>query len=342
MTAQKYQHYLEVDQFLQCAIGAKALLTALQMGLIDHLINTERESERALSQQLHLHPDGLRVLLSVLKSNGVLVSKSNTWSFTETFRQVLCYLDLIRCKLEMAMEVSDDYFQNLDVFAKSPQEFQQQSKLFQIFDYSKLLKVTPANCAHAARWMRYTTVLTKYETLALIDHVSLERFENAIDLGGNSGEFARQLIHAFPKLSFTVADLPVVCEVGHRHVSSFPDTKNVRFQTWDLRAEPVASGFDLISCKSLLHDWPLEGARELLLKIRHAVKPGGMLMIFERAKWNPDDYPWSFGELPIRLFHYSYRHPDIYRTWLEEDGWSHINVQMIDLDVPFMLIQAER
>ena len=341
MTESAYRQYLEVDQFLKCPIAAKALHTSLQMGLIDHISKIKTASTEDLLQHLQVHPDGLSVLLSILQNSGVLTCESNAWTFTESFRRVLCYLDLIRCKLEMAMQVSVDYLQKFDVFVKSPGEFQHQSKLFEIFNYGRLLEITPENCAHATRWMRYTTVLTKYESQGFIDHASFDSFENAIDLGGNSGEFARQLATVFNRSAFTVADLPVVCEVGKRHINTFPQCNNVRFQPWDLRNEPVPTGFDLITCKSLLHDWPLQIARELVSNIRKSIKRGGQLFIFERARWNPNDFPWSFGELPISLFHYSYRDAAVYRSWLQEDGWTDIDILMVPLDVPFMLIQAK-
>ena len=42
------------------------------------------------------------------------------------------------------------------------------------------------------------------------------------------------------------------------------------------------------------------------------------------------------------LFFRSYREPDSYATWLQQVGFSDINLQTIQLEVPFCLITATK
>jgi hypothetical protein len=63
-------------------------------------------------------------------------------------------------------------------------------------------------------------------------------------------------------------------------------------------------------------------------------------LIYERQKWDIDEYAIGYGLLPVLLFFRSYRRPEFYTALLKAVGFSDVRVQIIPLEVPFMLITA--
>jgi hypothetical protein len=106
--------------------------------------------------------------------------------------------------------------------------------------------------------MKLTTTLTRYEAPVCVEHYDFSAHQRMLDLGGNSGEFAIQVCRRTPPLQACVVDLPVVCHVGMRHVAEQKLSDRIQFQPLNFTQDPIPGGYDLITCKSVLHDWPDE------------------------------------------------------------------------------------
>lgn len=331
--------YLCVNRFLGDAVATRAVATALDSGLVDALQGGPQDVA-TLAASAGLPTAGIDLLLALLRRAGCVECAAGRWQFTAAFQTALGYRDLLTAKAEAALAVAPDLLGRFDLLLADPAAFQHASRLFEIFDYGRCTVDTPANRAHAARWMRLTTALTRYEAALAFPHVPFAAHRRLLDLGGNSGEFCLRACAAFPHLEATVADLPAVCGVGVAHVASFSPPPPVRFVAFDLRRDPLPPGHDLVVCKSLLHDWPEQTVGDLLGRIRDGIEPGGRLVILERCRPSADQLDPSFGDLPVWMFWHAYRTPDAYLRRLEAGGWSGIRRETIMADVPWMLIQA--
>ena len=339
MTNPRATDYLRVNQFLGDAVSTRAVATALDRGLIDALLPGPLDAP-ALEASTGLPPAGLALLLAVLRRAHCVEHVAERWQLTDAFQAVLRYRDLLTVKAETALAVAPDLLARFDLLLTDPAAFQQAARLFDLFDYGRCTVDTPANRAHAARWMRLTTALTRYEAKLTFSSVPFATHRRLLDVGGNSGEFCLRACAAFPHLTATVADLPVVCAVGAAHVASFSPAPAVRFVPFDLRRDPLPAGHDLVVCKSLLHDWPEEAVGPLLDRICAGLEPGGRLVIFERRRPAGDELDPSFGDLPVWMFWHAYRQPDDYVRRLSAGGWSAVHHEEILVDMPWMLIQA--
>src|ERR1051326_4168968 len=114
------------------------------------------------------------------------------------------------------------------------------------------------------RWMRFTTALTRYEARVCVKRYDFGRHRRMLDVGGNSGEFLLQVCRAHSELSATVFDLPLVCDIGQEHVSSHPESSRINFRRGNALVDALPGGIDLVSFKSMLHDWPENEARRLM------------------------------------------------------------------------------
>lgn len=334
--------FLIIEPFLHDAIQARTLQAAFELGIIEALESNVQLSESQLLRGRPCDAAGGRFLLQVLARSGVVQINEDSIKLTQTFRSALRFRDLLLTKLQFSELVAGDFFNRMPQLLNSSEAFMETSKLFELFDYSRCFEVTAQNCLQAARWMKLTTTLTRYEAPVCIEHFDFTGHKRMLDLGGNSGEFAIQVCRRAPAIQACVADLPVVCHVGMRHVAEQKLSDRVHFQPLNFTQDPIPQDYDMITCKSVLHDWPDEYAIHIMESVFKALPPGGRFLIFERQKWSFEEEPMPYGSLPVTLFFRSYRKPEFYGSALQDAGFHRVEVQTIRLDLPFLLISAEK
>jgi ubiquinone/menaquinone biosynthesis C-methylase UbiE len=190
--------------------------------------------------------------------------------------------------------------------------------------------------------MKLTSTLTRYEARACAQWFDFGAHRRMLDVGGNSGEFALQACRRHPELSATILDLPLVCEIGLEHMLAQPERARVGFVKADVRRDALPVGYDLITFKSMLHDWPEAEALQFLDRAAAAVEPGGTVLIYERLPIHIDGTAPPFSLLPILLFFRSYRDPETYAARLRERGFTDVVRMEIDLDTPFAVLTARK
>lgn len=332
--------YLEIDRFLESMAGAQAVATALELGLIDALAAGPIPAA-GLAQRFNLEERGLDLLLGLLAGSGVVVlSPDTTARLTDRFRAALVYRDLLEAKLDMLTVSVPDLLLGLTDLVRQERRFMAQSRLFKVFDYARASTPSPENAEWTRRWVRFTTALTKYEAPACLDRHDFSGAGHLLDVGGNSGEFAAQICARHPQLQATVLDLPVVCQIGQAHLRGREEAARVRFVAGDARTDPWPEAIDVVTFKSVLHDWPDHEARQLMTRARAALRPGGTVLIFERSRLPLASGPVSYAATPILLFARSYRDDTWYRARLAELGFAAARTQHVMLDTPFMIVAA--
>ncbi|MDA1230520.1 MAG: methyltransferase [Planctomycetota bacterium] len=332
--------FLMVERYLHDALQARTLQAAFEMGVIDLVAESGAISKKQLFRNRSCDSAGADFLTRVLAKAGIFQLDESSINLTAEFREALKYRDLLLTKLQFSELVAVDFFTRMPQLLSSSEEFMATSKLFELFDYSRCYEITPENCLQASRWMKLTTMLTRYEAPVCCEHFAFAEHQRMLDIGGNSGEFAVQVCRRAPSLEVTIADLPVVCHVGERHVAAFEEASRIRFQPLHFINDALPTGHDLITCKSVLHDWPDDLTEVLIRKCFQTLPASGRLLIFERQQWDIDDYAMGYGLLPVLLFFRSYRRPEFYTSLLNAVGFSDVNIKIIPLEVPFMLITA--
>ena len=114
-----------------------------------------------------------------------------------------------------------------------------------------------------------------YNTLA--HAVDLSGQSAMLDAGGGTGELAFALLRAYPQLTATVmdrADVARLAEPPEDVAARCAFIAGDLFAQWPARSEAVFLA-------RVLHDWPDEEARRILLRAREAMSPGGRLYVVE-------------------------------------------------------------
>lgn len=332
--------YLCVDEFMRDAVGARALQSALELGLIDDLLRQHSADFDSIGTRSHLEPRGLRLLLGMLCANHVVDLQDGRYELTVSFRTALRYRDLLEAKLEFAALVAPDFLGMFSTLLAEPQRFFETAKIFDLFSYDRCFEPTPENLRMTRRWMRFTTALTKYEAQACIDHHDFSGCRRLLDVGGNSGEFALRICKAHPQVLASVFDLPVVCDIGAEHLRGQPEAARIDFAMAGRAGDDFPAGFDTVCFKSMLHDWPDREVDRFLRSAYHSLDHGGTLLIFERGILDAGLQPIPYSLIPIMLFFRSYRRPDEYLARLERIGFRDATVRLVQLEMPFLLITA--
>lgn len=344
--------YLEIEPFLAGFTQLQALQAAFTLGLIDRLDASSAHGLSAadLASGAGLDSRGLGLLLEVLAAARMLEQTGHppdtTWQLSNRFRAALRFRELIECRMDFARLVTPDLLGRLGAFVASPEGFMQGSALFELFDYGRCFERTEENLAATRRWVRITTAYTRHEAPVLLRLFDFSRHRRLLDIGGNSGEMARQICEAWPELSATVVDLPLVCEIGRSHVANSPAAGRIRFAALDALSAPLPDA-DLVLFKSVLHDWPDEAVAMMLTNARTALAPGGRLVIFERCRGDAGTADLGAAELaygfaPLLLFVPGFRTPSAYAAMLSEVGFSVEAVTTLRLDTRFCVIVAQR
>jgi len=139
-----------------------------------------------------------------------------------------------------------------------------------------------------------------------------------------------------------VFDLPVVCALGRENLADRPEGARVAFQAGDMRRDPLPEGHDLVTFKSVLHDWPAGEARALLERAARALAPGGRLAIYERAPMALRERPLGYVQSADLVFQPFFRDADLYTETLAALGFVDCSVRCLALETPFHLIEARK
>jgi SAM-dependent methyltransferase len=339
-SAPKEFDYLCVDDFMENLSHARALSTAFEIGLIDFMLQSGGSGLESFASRRGIRPEAMHLLLTLLAANRVVEDRDGEVKFTDDFVEALRFRDILQMKLQMANFAAHDFLEHFSDLICRPDQFGQKSGFRRLFSYGLCFEYGKENYERTRQWMRITTTLTKYEAQACLAYHDFSRYRRILDIGGNSGEFALRICRNYPDVQATVFDLPLVCEIGLEHLRSEPEAGRIDFIKGNALTDPLPTGFDLVTFKSMLHDWPDGEAWRLLTRACESLKPGGALLVFERGPIEFSAGTFPFSMIPMLIFFHSFRPASSYTHHLEEMGFQEIATRKIDLDTPFHLVTA--
>jgi SAM-dependent methyltransferase len=330
--------HLCVDEFIQNLFHARALATAFEIGLIDFMLQTGSAGPESLAKRWGASRQAMGLLLSLLLANRAVEEHEGEIKLTDEFLNALRFRDLLQLKLQMTNFAAHDFLDYFSDLICKPDHFGQKSNFTRLFDYGRCFEHSKENDERTKQWMWVTTTLTKYEAQACLAHHDFSQYRRILDIGGNSGEFVLRICRNHPEIHATVFDLPLVCDIGLGHVRSEPEGNRIAFVKGNALKDDFPGGFDLVTFKSMLHDWPEKEARDFISKAARSLQPGGTLLIFERGPIEANKGMLPYSAIPMLLFFHSFRGPALYQEQLNALGFENAKVQRIDLEMPFYLV----
>ncbi|HEY0497147.1 MAG TPA: methyltransferase [Kutzneria sp.] len=268
---------------------AKALLTAVELGLFDTLHETGPLAEEDIRARLKLHGRGLSDFLNLLTALELLTrdAEGRYGNATGADRY------LVRGKSSYVGGFLERSNRNLypawGKLGEALRTGQQQSGS----DFTTVTK----NPHILRQFIGMMDALTQVLGPALIEAFDWSDAKSVLDVGGARGNLCSQIVKAQPHLAGHVLDLPEMEPFFDEHAAALGLSDRLTFHGGSFfeRELPPA---DVVVLGHVLHDWDREQRGHLITKAYRAVNPGGALIVYDRML---DEDPRHVENLVISL-----------------------------------------
>lgn len=109
--------------------------------------------------------------------------------------------------------------------------------------------------------------------------VSLRGAKSLLDLGGGPGTYALAFLRKNPTLKATVCDRPAALDVAKEVAATEKAGKRLSYLAVDFMKDVLPDQYDVIWYSNVLHIYSAAENRSLFERLRHALNPGGRLII---------------------------------------------------------------
>lgn len=150
-----------------------------------------------------------------------------------------------------------------------------------------------------------------------------------LDVGGGDGTVAEALLHADPRLTCDVFNLPQAAGLVEERARAAGLADRLGTVAGDFLNGPLPEGYDVLSFVRVLHDWPADVARLLLEKARAALPPGGRLVICEEFRTRDRlavQFFWTYFLVGVDACTSRLREVEWYTEALEAIGFVDIRI----------------
>lgn len=176
----------------------------------------------------------------------------------------------------------------------------------------------------------YSALMSASQSLLVEDVLEAYPFaqhQRMLDIGGGDGTFISHVARRFPKLAFTLFDLPAVAARAEARFAENGLATRAKAMGGDAYRGPLPQGFDLVTLIRVLHDHDDDGVRAILKQVRAALAPGGTLLIAEPMAGAKGAEPVGdayFGFYLLAMGSGRARTPGELTGFLEEAGFTSI------------------
>ena len=121
---------------------------------------------------------------------------------------------------------------------------------------------------------------TKATSVHILNSIDLTGIAKVLDVGGGNGSFALELARANPHVVAGSFDRPEVLELAVKNIEEKGLSERVQAFGGSF-LEKIQEGFDAITLKHIIHDWPDDGCLQILRTCRAALATGSKLFIID-------------------------------------------------------------
>lgn len=273
-------------------MGAKTLLSAVELGLFTELASHGPLDADALGTRLGLHPRGARDFFDTLVALRVLDRADGKYVNTKA---AALFLDrhkptYVGDRLTHANDRLYHFWGSLTLALQTGQP-QSEAKhgcgdLFsQLYMDPERLKV----------FLEAMTGNTLRSAQAIAAKFPWSKYRTFVDIGAAEGALAVGVASAHPHLTGSGFDLAGVRPHFEAYVAAHGMRDRVGFLEGDFFIDRLPQA-DVLVMGHILHDWNLEQKQALIAKAYDALSPGGVLVIYE-AMIDDDRRENAFGLL---------------------------------------------
>ena len=151
-------------------------------------------------------------------------------------------------------------------------------------------------------WERYQRAMFEFGSMnadLIADALPLDRPERLLELAGGPGHHAEALCRRHSGLHATVAELEGPARLGGKRIERAGLADRISYRVGSLFEGDLGQGYDVVTAYSVLHNLTADRCVELLRRAHDAVKPGGLVAVFDMDRASGT----RIAELSALLFH---------------------------------------
>lgn len=254
-------------------IHARALMAATKLGVFEALGKDWRTPEE-VAEETGTDPVAIRQLMTALTGSGYLRSKRGRFKLTPVARWALKrHRQSVRDKILL-------HYLEWDFVGKL-EEYLQTGESLAFHDH-----MSSDEWKAYQRGMRATVAPFAEETTSRMKLPKGAR--SMLDIGGSHGFFSVCFCRRNPGLRSTILELSSAIAHAKPLLDAEAMGDRITYRAGDALTDDLGEGeHDLVLIASVIHHFSDEQIRELLPRIRRALRPGGQLAIFEQLRAEP-------------------------------------------------------
>ena len=176
--------------------------------------------------------------------------------------------------------------------------------------------------------------------LQVVEALGVAGVHRILDLGGGSGIYSIVFAQASPEVHCEILDLPEVVPLTQEYVNRAGVQAQVAIRSGNMLHDDFGSGYDLVMLNAICHMFSEEQNRDIFLRARRALAPGGRLVVQDFILNAEKTAPLYAALFALNMLvgteaGASYSDPE-YAGWMKDAGFS--GVQRIHLQGPSDLI----
>ncbi|TDB68850.1 class I SAM-dependent methyltransferase [Arundinibacter roseus] len=264
-------------------VVSKAVLEAVDAGIFE-AIEAGHGSAESIATACQLHPRATEQLLGVLTSMRYLRFRRQTYRLTRSTRKWILAQspDTVRDLAIYNNRVVWPWLDQMGHYLRTGQGIQYHDS-FGPDEWDLYQKAMNGGAISEAREFARNLPLSANATRML-------------DIGGSHGQHSVEACRRFPSLQSVILDLPGAIEKAAPLLARQGMGKRVVHQPGNILSDQLPDAtYDLVLMSSLAHHFTTEQNQEVIHKISQCLRPGGIVVINEFIRPNPQDAPELVG-----------------------------------------------
>jgi 2-polyprenyl-3-methyl-5-hydroxy-6-metoxy-1,4-benzoquinol methylase len=313
-------------------LQARVLMTAGKVGLLAALADGSAASQE-LAERLELDVECLGLVLRVLRAMGYVELRSSTWKLSKLGERYF------------GNQAEESYRAFVEY---GPPQWTMIERLEQVLQSGKGIDFHATQTPE--EWDTYQRAMFENASAFawfVVDNLPVPSgAKSCLDLAGSHGFIGASLCQRHSGLRSTVLDLPPAVSRAKALAQQHGYGDRVSFREGDLLESDYGADHDVVLACNILHHFPAATNRAVLSKIKGALRPGGVVGIFDIETPALDAPPEAAADAFALYFRITstsscFRGSD-YEAWLDECGFrSTRTVRSVKMPSR-MLVLAER
>jgi len=257
---------------------SQSIYAAAKLGIADHLGQGEKSCQE-LALATHTNDQSIYRLLRALASVGIFAETSEgRFALTplSTFLQSDTPGSLRDVSIMMGEQEHYGSWGNILHAVKTGNSGFEQLFGMNVFEYYA------QNPEPADIFDRAMTSFSSLENVAVTSDYDFSSIRTLVDVAGGHGSLLTSILHANPRMSGILFDLPEVIERAKTHIATSEISDRCQLMSGSF-FESVPGGADAYILKHIIHDWDDERAAAILKQCHQAMADNGKLLVVEQV-----------------------------------------------------------